>query len=149
MGDIKPDYGGQKKWLEHVGCHEGFVFAVCTIHLGYRAGYVQIPSSHPWYERGDLIPDDVSDAVHGGITYARGDSPVLPPGWWIGFDCGHHDDGVDPDLMSPVQRRLDAKHGSMGSEIDPVRSLDYVIEECKKLATHAARAARGNVVGTR
>lgn len=71
-------------------------------------------------------PDIVFDC-HGGLTYSGGgDSyPAAGDGWWFGFDCAHSGDGViepsEIDLMYP-------------RDGDEVRSLEYVEQECERLA---------------
>ena len=67
-------------------------------------------------------PDRIIN-VHGGLTFASGtaDYPVKHDGlWWFGFDCGHYGDG-----------RFKSNFGCGG----PVRSVEYVKEECESMAS--------------
>ena len=59
---------------------------------GSLCGYVGIPREHRFwgteYNTHDEL-DDISDNVHGGLTYSREESD----GWWyFGFDTNHIDD---------------------------------------------------------
>jgi hypothetical protein len=59
---------------------------------GSLCGYVGIPRDHRFwgteYNTHDEL-DDISDNVHGGLTYSREESD----GWWyFGFDTNHIDD---------------------------------------------------------
>lgn len=40
--------------------------------------------------------------VHGGLTWT-GPMPIAgaPHGWWLGFDCNHAGDGIDPARLPP------------------------------------------------
>ena len=70
-------------------------------------------------------PDKICNA-HGGLTYSGGkDYPIKNEKklWWFGFDCGHNGDGYfeGNPIFAPTS-------------CIPVRSMDYVIEECESLA---------------
>ena len=78
--------------------------------------------------------------VHGGLTYAgdRADYPVESNLWWLGFDCGHCDDGNDWDLVESywgdnpqMQRRLEINR-DLGWDRE-IRTKEYVENECKSL----------------
>jgi hypothetical protein len=74
--------------------------------------------------------------VHGGITYSNTglypieiwdeDGKYNP--WWFGYDCAHAGDGRDLDVMPEDVR----KFYTWG--YDPVRSLEYCIQECESLS---------------
>lgn len=138
----------EKEFEDH-----GYVCVVARLNrvsgLGHRCGYVGIPASHALYGKaydqksgvpkettkvnptdpiGTLLQamsadDEISISyaaqVHGGITYAgngKGAYPIEKPDtWWFGFDCAHCDDNEDGG-----------------------QSLEYCIEECKKLAKFLA-----------
>lgn len=89
--------------------------------IGYRCGYVEAPKYLNGYHK------DLEDlCVHGGVTYLEKMNPssyLLTDTWWVGFDCHHAWDGV---LFPPKE----LERFYQGKE---VRSLDYCIEECKKL----------------
>lgn len=85
--------------------------------------------------------------VHGGVTYSKmGDEACYPvrsvsngdPLFWYGFDCGHCDDGQDMTVQSPGLRKIHLDCG-FDPEERPVRSLEYVIEECNKLSDDLAK----------
>lgn len=78
--------------------------------------------------------------VHGGLTYANDNRtyPVDSNLWWLGFDCAHYGDGIDLELMARywgddpnIQRRI--KFESEYLNDYPVRSKEYVEDECKSL----------------
>lgn len=146
----------EKQWKTQAGYD-----AVCIlIHDMHRCGYVGVPKEHPLHgkdhsehcdvlveplkellnstepmgKRGvipffcmlgntDKAPMDVFFNVHGSITYCGGDDyPIDNPHklWFIGFDCGHDRDG---------------KLGKMARySTGPVRTMEYVVEECESLA---------------
>ena len=93
----------------------------CVIALGgpllrnYN-GYVEAPA-------GDRDSDESFD-VHGGVTWSDWRLPWEEDGdrWWLGFDTAHAGDAV-PGL-------------SMTAGI--FRDVDYVREECIKLASQLA-----------
>jgi len=65
--------------------------------------------------------------VHGSVTFTGQRSS---PGWWIGFDCAHHGDGKDLNLIEdPKLREIYADDDS-----GEARSADYVESECISLA---------------
>lgn len=108
------------------GEHVGHDWAVAYNNLGFRVGYVRLPSGHPW---SGLYYDDIPAKVHGGLTY--GDRHDNFPGTWIGFDCGHAGDAPDPMLPCDTPLRLPGV----------IRSQDYVVMECRRLCEQAAIAA--------
>lgn len=120
----------------------GFLAAsVWNARMGFRCGYVAVPESHPLYKIGygdespalgtlkdlalmifpkdddSLVTPELYFDVHGGIIFADNHCPTIDDGpedlWWFGFNCGHVGDG-------------------------PVRSLEYVMEECESLARQLA-----------
>ena len=89
----------------------------------------------------DRVRMDVYFNVHGGLTYSgdnNGTYPVESNLWWLGFDCGHYNDGKDLELMEKywgddplIKRRLEIERKY---NIDaPIRSKEYVEDECKSL----------------
>lgn len=120
--------------------------AVCLLLRGsHRCGYVGVPQEHPWYGLGYDHDALVHIEVHGGLTYADGDSdyPAESDGlWWFGFDCAHSGDG----LLSGAYSVLREYH--MGN---PVRTKKYVVAECEVLALQlrAGRLARSIHLGGR
>lgn len=85
---------------------------------------------------------------HGGITYSDGgvysDYPVESDLWWFGFDCGHYNDIPDYQAAKRIFSEYDdvfqklSKAENLEKEhpntIGQVRSLDFVVSECIKLA---------------
>lgn len=75
--------------------------------VGALCGYVGVPESHPYFEKGY---DDVEVYAHGGLTFADRCRPssegehkgvchsdktaVNATVWWLGFDCAHAGDFV-------------------------------------------------------
>lgn len=110
--------------------------------MGFRCGYVGIPKTHHcYYKEYDDIPVD----CHCGLTYANdrlfGQKDLDT--WWIGFDCGHCCDAYDVPKMKEyfaddeaVQHiiKINEANGYYDIFADlEVRSLEYCIEQCKKI----------------
>lgn len=135
------EYRNMLKFAEYQNEHLGYDF-VCTAYpQGHRCGYVNIPRTHPWY--GMKNYDEVMNVdVHGGITFNRLDVKTRIRDYvnsrWIGFDCNHYNDAPDPEVQ--------AKHGYK-DPIQPmnphgvVRSLEYVIAECRRVCEQVAERA--------
>ncbi len=70
------------------------------------------------YSDNDEIRLDVLFDIHGGLTFAGKLCKEYDPnqGWWFGFDCAHAGDGFGPFSDGPV------------------RSQEYVEQECESLA---------------
>ena len=91
----------------------------------------------------DRIRMDVYFNVHGGLTYSNdnnGTYPIESNLWWLGFDCGHYGDAQDLDLVEEywgddehIQRRLEIEREYRYDLDFPVRSKEYVEEECRSL----------------
>ena len=80
--------------------------------------------------------------VHGSLTYSDGGGsyPVESVLWWLGFDCGHYNDGKDLDKVMElwgddprIQRRVEIEKEYPIDEGCPIRELDYVQQECRNL----------------
>ena len=133
----------KSKWLDgpwktepdHIVFRDQVTGYPCIIHRvdshGALCGYVGVPPGHPAHRK------DYSDAalesieVHGGLTYADecGDTicHVPEPGesddvWWLGFDTAHCGD------FTP------AHHTKSDLKYETYRTVEYVREECRKLA---------------
>ena len=88
----------------------------------------------------ERIRMDLYFNVHGGLTYSEGEGtyPVESNLWWLGFDCGHYNDGKDLELIEKywgdnplIKKRLEIEREYY---IDaPIRSKEYVENECKSL----------------
>lgn len=83
--------------------------------------------------------------VHGSLTFSDGGKdgkyPIESDLWWLGFDCGHCEDGIDldkaieyfPERKEMIMQRktIDETFGTYeGLEI---RSQEYVENECRNL----------------
>lgn len=115
--------------------------AVCLlVHGSHRCGYVAVPEGHPLHGVSYSADTPVLSGespemrfdVHGGITFsgfADDGYPAPDSGghklFWYGFDCAHSGDGL-------MGRLRDLSSGC------PVRSADYVVAECEKLAAQLA-----------
>ena len=88
--------------------------------------------------------------VHGGLSYSGGDNyPVKSDLWWLGLDCGHYDDGKDLDLVEKywgddprIQTMLRIEKSYPYTDDEPVRSMDYVTNECKVLVNQIIELER-------
>jgi len=93
------------------------------------------------FDDDDRVRMDVYFNVHGGLTYSgdnNGTYPVESNLWWLGFDCGHYNDGKDLELVEEYWGEY--PHIKKGLEIEreyyidaPIRSKEYVEDECKSL----------------
>jgi hypothetical protein len=103
---------------------------------------VRVPPGHPWHGKGY---DEIDAEVHGGLTFAEPDEHCGKGGpddaWWVGFDCAHHMDAPDPKLPGYERSSRDGM-GMLGS-YGTVRSTEYVISECRRLAEQAAVGCYG------
>lgn len=128
----------ERRWTTEAGYP-----AVCgVIDEGYRNGYVLVPDDHPWAKPGEHPAAD----VHGGVTFcapaSEGWPSEEPSGWWVGFDCGHACDGLMPTCR-PHGRREEMNRLFEGTRDPdaPVRSEEFVVAECEKLAAAARKEA--------
>lgn len=106
---------------------------ICVfIRKGYRCGYVSTTLRRNY--------DDIDIDCHCGLTYGG----VLPTeyapkeSFYIGFDCGHCCDGIDTKLAYDLGLIDEATKETFEQSFSylsdyPVRSLDYVVEQCKKI----------------
>ncbi len=97
----------EKEWITPTGLHA----AVSMTAMGYRCGYVGVPSDHILY-LAHYYDFDLFNNPHGGITFSDtleylGFDPEL---WYFGFYCGHRSDTRE------------------------VCTLEFCIMECEKLA---------------
>lgn len=124
---FNPDY------ILSSGTHENFDWAVLHNGMGYRCGYVRVPSGHPW-EGKDY--NEIDANVHGGLTYGDRDKDGS---WWIGFDCGHYCDARDPSLSMPKPIRALTK---ATLDIGVIRDQAFAEKECRFLCEQALIATR-------
>lgn len=105
-------------------------------NTGYRNGYVGIPEGNEYYGC-DYSSVDID--CHGGLTYGSGGKnstyPVKSHLWWLGLDCGHCWDGQDLELamkeFTYMKRTLEIM-SEFKTDL-PVRSVEYVSQQCKKI----------------
>ncbi len=141
------------------GEHLGYEYFVVHNTRGYRCGYVKVTPGHPWHGRGY---DDIDCSVHGGLTFAEPDQPCAvgqreggDDGYWVGFDCMHAWDAIDPNLplieeakalleiTRSVEREMEVELGPIHfSQRSFIRTTEYVVAECKSLCEQATQAAR-------
>lgn len=115
--DDEPDIA---RWTDEA---TGFACEARRNRMGAWCGYVIVPAGHPWH--GDKYVD--AD-VHGGVTLCN----EWEPGgsWYVGFDCAHIWDKT-PHEVSRYGREITAWY----------KPLDYVREQCAKLAAQARDAS--------
>lgn len=107
---------------------------ICVFNrMGFRCGYVST-SLHCHY-------DDFDIECHCGLTFGGALPEAYEPkeAFYIGFDCGHCDDGLDTKLayeyglIDEATKEMFEKDFFYLSDY-PVRDVDYVEEQCKKNA---------------
>lgn len=117
----------ERDWITKAGLRA----VVIANDRGYRCGYVGVASSEIFSEahlNNNLF------TVHGGITYSDSNSqyPVESNLHWLGFDCMHFGDGVDPSILAenipyyPNPQKI-------------VRTLEFCVAECENLALQLAK----------
>lgn len=106
---------------------------ICIFNsMGFRCGYVSTTL------RGDY--DDFDIDCHCGLTFGSVLFKEYAPkeAFYVGFDCGHCCDGKDADLayeyglIDKIMRDDLKKSFSYLSDC-PVRDVEYVVEQCKKI----------------
>jgi len=137
-------------FVEEVGVYKSLVY-VCGAHptAGHRVGYVFVPPEI------DVENRAYSFNVHYGITYEEpygGEYPIAINQFdehylVLGFDCGHHYDKIDKELILNMlesnqlsrseKKELLSVLEHYGEHFDiklgEVRTLKFVRKECKKL----------------
>ena len=107
---------------------------ICIFSIrGVRCGYVSVSDKEKPY-------DDYDIDCHGSLTFDGELPDCYKPkaDYYIGFDCGHWCDGVDYDqavkynLIEQSEADYNKKLFSYLSD-RPVRDLDYVEANCKKI----------------
>lgn len=146
-----------KRWIvESDFTYEGLRCAVIFGNMGHRCGYVGIPVNHELYGVGyDDAYEKLDNGVHGGLTYAGGgensEYPVESNLWWMGFDCAHCGDGKDLELakeyfkederlVKQIEMTMEIDSVYPTFELESVRSLEYVENECKSLVNQINNA---------
>ena len=85
--ETEPDHA---EWTQEVSGYKCRI--VRNENTGALCGYVGIPKEHRFWgteygTHGEL--DDISDNVHGGLTYSQAESDGY---WYFGFDTAHTED---------------------------------------------------------
>lgn len=131
--------------------HEGFDCLIQRVPHGNLCGYVAMPPGHPWH--GKHYDDLEGIEVHGGLTFSEEcgggfggavchvPSPGEPDNvWWLGFDMAHAWDYApnahfcnNPEMIAYRLMGFDDLADGGGE----YRTVEYVTEECKKLAAQA------------
>lgn len=118
--------------IEHSDWYRDFEYDVVGYYpIGHRCGYVRIPPGHRFYKydaRGDS-----GLKIHGGVTFAGIRSEEEPDEWWIGFDCTHPYDALDPELMSEEMLSSVSRSLIRPTTEMILRDTDFVRDQCKKL----------------
>ena len=107
---------------------------ICIFSIrGIRCGYVSVSDKEKPYDNYDID-------CHGGLTFDGELPDYYKPkaDYYIGFDCGHYCDGVDYDqaVKYDLIEQSEADYSKkLFSYLDdrPVRDLDYVEANCKKI----------------
>lgn len=124
-------HGVVEKQFEYRG-HD----CICVFNcLGYRCGYVSVDNYT------DCYVYDID--CHCGLSFGASRLPEYynpKETYYIGFDCGHICDGRDWDMALKYGLIAEQRYNElMKMEIlsptllQPVRSLEYVEEQCKKI----------------
>lgn len=106
--------------------------------LGAWCGYVLVPSGNRYFGQRyqDIEGSDDYPDIHGGITFS-GVLPDRPGTWALGFDCSHAED------YSPSYAVILTMAGTVPMsfiEGTEYRTLDFVKQECAKLAKFISKA---------
>ena len=136
--------------VEKIFDHKDLKCVVTFGSNGWRCGYVGIPRSHKFYGKKYTEIESQIDYgdCHGGLTFSSrsmGEKyPIESDLWWFGFDCAHYGDGKDLDLAiryfpNLAETLMKIMHCEcMFPTYEPVRSCDYVAENCISLANQLA-----------
>jgi hypothetical protein len=119
------------------GTYENYEYVITHNDIGYRCGYIKLQHDHPWSGKDTL---DINAAVHGGITFTEPDKPCENnlheiPNFWIGFDCCHLYDAIDPFL--PIDEEY--KSWIMPHKLGSIRTTEYVRDQIKELIYQAMK----------
>jgi hypothetical protein len=130
MSSINKRNNVEKSWTTFSG-HK----AICIAKInGYRCGYVEIPREELQYININNPTDYHSYPIncHGDLTFC-GTSywDEENNNIWIGFDCAHYGDLMDPsinkcNLFSFIYKDDDDNFGT-------IKYLNFVINECEKI----------------
>lgn len=98
---------------------------------GIRTGYVSVKNYVDYDSVFELNID-----CHGGLTFGGNLPSEYSPKeqYYIGFDCGHFGDGIDVIQAVKYELMTSSEAAIVSSTFGyPVRSLDFVEDECKRI----------------
>ena len=88
--------------IERHGSYNDYEWLITFNLMGYRCGYVAIPSGHPLYEK-DTKNFGFTIKCHNDITFTGHDlDSFSSDDWLIGFDCSHYP--IDAIDINSVER---------------------------------------------
>lgn len=118
--------------------YKGFPCVILFMPMCYRCGYVGLPK--------DMTVNTDKIDCHCGITYTGSHLHLQKDTdrFWIGFDCGHCFDGFDvatarklyvddADVLKQIEIMGAAGYFSICNKENPIRTLEYCKEQCKKI----------------
>ena len=95
---------GHRLYNKHFDCVMGVSYEDLENDSENKRGI--IPTLCVALDNEEEVRMDMYFNVHGSITYTDGGKgsgyPVKSDLWWIGFDCGHYNDGKDMDLVEKL-----------------------------------------------
>lgn len=106
---------------------------ICVFNRsGFRCGYVSTTLRRHY--------DDFDIVCHCGLAFSGELPEAYAPkeAFYIGFDCGHCCDGIDPELAYEYGLIDEATKEMFEQSFfylsdNPIRDVDYVVEQCKKI----------------
>lgn len=148
--DIYNEQWGIGEWTDEPDyvafMHNGIRCEIMRNCVGAICGYIIVEANHPWHTK-DY--HDIDAEVHGGLTFAQLDEDGS---YWVGFDCAHSGD-IAPSCeksMAKSREGLKLKHPNLFSEravgffAATYKNINFVTEECKRLADQAIEAANAS-----
>lgn len=117
---------------------------ICVFNcLGYRCGYVSVDDNK-----------DYDIECHCGLSFGASGLPECynpKKDYYIGFDCGHICDGNDYDTALKYDLINEKQYNNfiemqilLPTFLEPVRSLEYVEEQCRKIVDQLERENESN-----
>lgn len=133
--------------------YKGYPCVVLFQGGGYRCGYVGLPKENEYY---NVDYDNIDIDCHGGLTYSESFlyGQADRDTWWIGFDCAHYFDKNDWEcvkryflnnegLMEYIKWHEEFEEQSFGYGVyKEIRTLDYVVKECKNIVDQLEEGAK-------
>ena len=125
--------------LEKKDTYKGYAYYIVAQDIGYRCGYVEVPSNHPYFCKEYTHLGHID--VHGGLTYSSSNlGEWLTDSWFLGFDCAHMSDLYDESIFAGLK----PKQRSMLLEVNniernniynkaTIKTVEFVEEELQNL----------------